>query len=293
MVVLVHALCLQLAQLILEQLRLRSEFLVAVDYLPAEGELVLHLLVLPCPHVQALHFRAEGLQFALVLDRHFCNLRLEGVDEAVLAIRGIGHAQNPLFLGRKSILMQDGLIMLQLLPLFRQLIAQHSHPLLQFQLFLADLVEDRMQFVVLMVELQDLIVHALLLLLPRRLPLAPEHFFDDLLEEFLGFLRGPQHLLDEEIFVLGLHCSLHEQLQQFLHLLRAAAPPDLHQVDLFALDLHSQDVAPESLDRLKQHLEVGESMREGSGRVHHLADADEVFDHLRQLQQESPIGELG
>lgn len=57
--------------------------------------------------------------------------------------------------------------MLKFLPLLGQPITQHLDPLLQLQLLLTDLMQHRMQFVILMVEFQDLIVHALLLLLPR------------------------------------------------------------------------------------------------------------------------------
>lgn len=57
--------------------------------------------------------------------------------------------------------------MLKFLPLLGQPLTQHLHPLLQLQLLLAYLMQHRMQFVILMVEFQDLIVHALLLLLPR------------------------------------------------------------------------------------------------------------------------------
>ena len=105
----------------------------------------------------------------------------------------------------------------------------------------------------------------------------------------MGLLRCPQHLLDEKIFVLGLNRSLHEQFKQFLDLLCVAASADLHQIDLFPFDLHPQDVAPESLNGLKEHLEVGEPMREGPRHAHHLADADEVLDDLREFQQEDPI----
>lgn len=108
----------------------------------------------------------------------------------------------------------------------------------------------------------------------------------------MGLLRCPQHLLNKKIFVLGLNCSLHDQFKQFLDLLGAAASADLHQIDLFPFDLHPQDVAPESLDGLKEHLEVGEPMREGPRHIHHLADANEVLDDLREFQQEDPIGKL-
>lgn len=212
MVVLVHALRLALAQLVLEQLGLGSELLVAVDYFSAEGQLIFHFLVLFGPHVHSLHLAAKCLQFALVLDRHLRNLRLERVDEAVLAIGGVRHAQNPLLLRREGVLSQDGLIVLQLLALLRQFLTQHLDPLLQLQLFLADLVQHRMQFVILVVQFQDLIVHALLLLLPRRFPLAAEDFLDDFLQELLGLLRGTQHFLNKKIFVFCLHRSLHEQL---------------------------------------------------------------------------------
>lgn len=45
-----------------------------------------------------------------------------------------------------------------------------------------------MKLVIFMIKLQDLIVHALLLLLSWRFSLPSEYFFDDLLEEFLSFL---------------------------------------------------------------------------------------------------------
>lgn len=108
----------------------------------------------------------------------------------------------------------------------------------------------------------------------------------------MGLLRRSQHLLDEKIFVLGLNCSLHEQLKQFLDLLRVAASADLHQIDLLPFDLHPQDVTPESLNGLKEHLEVGELMRESPRHVHHLTDANEVLDDLREFQQENPIRKL-
>ena len=117
-----------------------------------------------------------------------------------------------------------------------------------------------------MVQLKQTIDITLLFLFAGGLfELWSQNLFDYLFQELLGFSRGVQDSLDKNVVVLGLGCRFYKNIEDFFNLRQRTVLPNLHYIDILALDLTLELWIPIVFDALHQDFEVAELMSEGSG----------------------------
>lgn len=117
-----------------------------------------------------------------------------------------------------------------------------------------------------MVQLKQTIDITLLFLFAGGLfELWSQNLFDYLFQELLGFSRGVQDSLDKNVVVLGLGCCFYKNIEDFFNLRQRTVLPNLHYIDILALDLTLELWIPIVFDALHQDFEVAELMSEGSG----------------------------
>jgi hypothetical protein len=103
----------------------------------------------------------------------------------VLSVDGVGHAYDFTFLRGVHFLIDDCLQFLYLFVSVFEFIGKCFESVFELQFFLADFLDNLLQFLVFMIKFHDLIVHAFFLLFAWRIPMVCDDSFDDLFEVFL------------------------------------------------------------------------------------------------------------